>query len=345
MQSPQSPNMKVTGSKKGFHILTYILYIAIFVLLIASAYIALQINNNVSLQKPKAVSYTCQWCTNKGQCDASGITPWTSDAKGACGGSDGCCGSFSEVQPTPSSATGNCTIDYSAKCISLSGNCTGRTIRTFVGDYTKGCPNQGGSDQTAQSGSQYCANADYGKCVQVDLLGGGGVCDCKAGSATGTPVPAASNTPALTNTPTLTPTPTSAITATPTVTPAKSPTPAPTTAFSPTPTLSPTPIPPTTIPGTVSCGEKGCDTNTNPCKSGLVCVLANDGSKYCSVPALQAACVQNSTQASCCTNPTQPPPGLKAAATRVPTMPVTGGIPLPVIIIPPAILLLLGLLL
>lgn len=345
MQMPQTAKIKMQDTKKGFHFLTSFLYLAIFILLLASAYIALQINNNVSLQKPKATGekkYTCQWCTNEGQCRASGITPWTArndNVATACSGLDGCCGALTEVQPT---STGECTINYTAKCISLSGNCSGKTIRTFTGDYAKGCPNQGGSDVPASSGSQYCANADYGKCVQVDLLGGGGVCDCKAGSAS----PTVTNTPAASPTPSNTPTPTVTlvVSATPTLTPAISPTPSPTPVFSPTPTVTPVPNQPTATPVPNNCGTKGCDSSSNPCKNNLVCIQANDGSKYCSMPEFQTACALNPNQSSCCTSPTQPLLA-KAVATRVPTIPVTGGIPLPVIIIPPVVLLLLGLLL
>lgn len=152
------------------------------------------------------------------------------------------------VGVAPTIANAPCTVNYSGKCISLSGNCTGRSVRTFTGPYSGGCPNQGGSDQAAAGGGNYCANADYGKCVQVDLLKdgnkeGGGVCDCKAGSEqpTNTPTPTRTPTPTLPPSATNTPTPTR----TPTPTPSSTPTPTPTTppnqpTNTPAPTATPT---------------------------------------------------------------------------------------------------------
>lgn len=132
------------------------------------------------------------------------------------------------------------------------------------------------------------------------------------------------NTPAPSNTPTLTPTgtpftptptitPTGAITPTdePTSTPTKTSTPTLTPTLTLTPTRTPTTPPgqptntraPTATPIPVACGTKSCDNTVNPCRSGLECVQANDGSNYCSLPEFVDACKENPSQQSCCTAP------------------------------------------
>ena len=63
-----------------------------------------------------------------------------------------------------------------------------------------------------------------------------------------------------------------------------------------TPAPSATPIP-------VACGTKGCDNTTNPCRDGLICVQANDGSNYCALPEFQTACRENPSHVDCCTAP------------------------------------------
>ena len=66
----------------------------------------------------------------------------------------------------------------------------------------------------------------------------------------------------------------------------------------------PTPIAtsaPTATPIPVACGTKSCDDSTNPCRSGLNCVQATDGSNYCSLPEFEAACKASPSQSSCCT--------------------------------------------
>ena len=67
-----------------------------------------------------------------------------------------------------------------------------------------------------------------------------------------------------------------------------------------------TPTPEVTIasistPIPVACGTKSCDIATNPCRSGLVCVQADDGSNYCTLPEFESACKSNPSQVSCCT--------------------------------------------
>lgn len=103
-------------------------------------------------------------------------------------------------------------------------------------------------------------------------------------TATPTPTtyPSDTPTPTRTPTPTQTPTPTEGLTATPTPT------------STPGPTATPIPVP---------CGTKSCDNTTNPCKSGLVCIQANDGSNYCSMPEYKDTCKQNPSYNNCCTSP------------------------------------------
>ncbi|OGK17424.1 hypothetical protein A2774_05440 [Candidatus Roizmanbacteria bacterium RIFCSPHIGHO2_01_FULL_39_12c] len=68
--------------------------------------------------------------------------------------------------------------------------------------------------------------------------------------------------------------------------------------------LTPTAAPdPTETPIPLACGTKSCDDETNPCKEGLVCVQADDGSNYCSQSNYQTACKADPSQESCCTAP------------------------------------------
>lgn len=61
----------------------------------------------------------------------------------------------------------------------------------------------------------------------------------------------------------------------------------------PTSTPTPTPIP-------LECGIKGCDNSTNPCKSSLTCIQANNGSNYCTMAEFSNACKSNPSVSSCC---------------------------------------------
>ena len=136
--------------------------------------------------------------------------------------------------------------------------------------------------------------------------------------------PTATLTPPVTNTPT--PTPTGYVTSTPTPTPTATPTVTVTPTITPTSTPGPSATPtngPTATPIPVGCGTKGCDNAANPCRSGLTCVQANDGSNYCSLPEFQQACKDSPSQTSCCTAPgTSSTPTLTTAPK--PTIPQTG---------------------
>lgn len=122
---------------------------------------------------------------------------------------------------------------------------------------------------------------------------------------TPTPTPLISNTPTPTATPTNTPTPTETpvITNTPTPTATNTPTPTGTPVITNTPTATPTNTP---TPVSVACGTKDCDSATNPCQSGFVCVQSTNGSNYCSVQAYVSACQANPSYNSCCTAPGAP---------------------------------------
>ena len=349
----------VYKKKRDKYTAFFIGFLIVFTLLVVFIATQLQYQRNVSLQKPKA---ECP-CNS---CPAGLAGP---DAYCGCVGPNGA--GYINVHrqsycTNPTGSTEPCTINYSDKCIILTGNCSGRTVRTFTGPYGGGCPNQGGSDQPAAGGNSYCANASYGQCVQVDLLGGGGKCDCKPGNNTQinntpTPLPTPTVPPNIVLTPTSPPAITT-LTPTPTKTPTATPTP--TSAPSATPTTAPTPttsVPtPTLVPNT--CGTKGCDNTTNPCRSGLICMQASDGSNYCAMPDYQTACSANPSQTTCCTaptptsvqmvsNPTPTPTEIllaqsvnTPAPTKVPTIPSTGA-PAPWIFLSaPLGLLLLGLL-
>lgn len=108
-------------------------------------------------------------------------------------------------------------------------------------------------------------------------------------------------------------------------------TPAPTTPVSPPPTSPPAP----TTPASLVCGATPCSA-TAQCQSGLVCITANNGSAYCSMPAYQAACKLTPGVSSCCQAPavlTSTPsatmipsatPTRKPTPTRAPTIPAPG---------------------
>src|SRR3989344_7889713 len=106
---------------------------------------------------------------------------------------------------------------------------------------------------------------------------------------------------------TVTPTPSEAEpTATPSAELTTTPEPTLTPTDTQTPTLTPEPTEtaasnPTATPIPVACGTKSCDNTTNPCRSGLSCVQANDGSNYCTLPEFQDGCKVNPSQSSCCT--------------------------------------------
>ncbi len=114
---------------------------------------------------------------------------------------------------------------------------------------------------------------------------------------TGTLVP--TNTPTITITPTQTPTGTLVPTNTPTITLTPTQT--------PTGTLVPTNTPtPTTV--VLGCGYTPCDDNDRPCSSGLTCISADNGNRYCSQPSYVDACKINPGYTSCCTAPQGPSP-------------------------------------
>ncbi|MFZ5376361.1 MAG: LPXTG cell wall anchor domain-containing protein [Patescibacteria group bacterium] len=88
---------------------------------------------------------------------------------------------------------------------------------------------------------------------------------------------------------------------TPTRRPSVSPTPtrgpSPTPSRTPTPSSTPTP---TATPAPSECGYTPC-TDDNSCAGELVCVTANNGNNYCSLPQYRTACIASPSVASCCT--------------------------------------------
>ncbi len=71
----------------------------------------------------------------------------------------------------------------------------------------------------------------------------------------------------------------------------------------PTPTSTPTPSP---TPVINECGYTPCTTDAS-CNDGLICVTANDGDKYCSLPEYEDACIANPGVEACCNEPTPTP--------------------------------------
>lgn len=129
-------------------------------------------------------------------------------------------------------------------------------------------------------------------------------------SNTPTPTVKVSKTPTPTQSVSNTPTPTKTITNTPTptdqprscrivITPKRiTPTATPTTQISNTPTPTGT-ITVTPTPGNLYCGSVGCQDN-NDCGSGLSCVTADDGKKYCSKLNRLDQCADNPNAENCC---------------------------------------------
>lgn len=199
-----------------------------------------------------------------------------------------------------------------------------RTVTCWNGEV-KNCTFQTkfSYDPCADSHVDDSCGSNYGgpSCTQCgeQIIGD---CDCPAQPPTATPVPLPTSTPTpysppptiylptpiptSTTTPINTPTPTT--TPIPTNTP--TPTPIPTTppgqpTNTPAPTATNTPGPSAT-PVPVLCGTKDCDNTTNPCRSGYICVQANDGSNYCTSPDFQTACKANPSYNNCCTAPGAP---------------------------------------
>jgi hypothetical protein len=67
------------------------------------------------------------------------------------------------------------------------------------------------------------------------------------------------------------------------------------------------------------CGQFGCNDN-NDCEGEAICITADNGAKYCSMPAYQDACGDNPTTNNCCEE--QPPvqPELPRAGSVPPTL-------------------------
>ncbi len=237
------------------------------------------------------------------------------------------------------------TAEISPKYAAACGDCG-----TQVYDSTQTCPD---------GRVRYCHDT---KAWTSDINNCAGQCElCMdqlacSGTSCGTtptpppPPPPPPNTPTPTPTTKPTPTPTTPPTPTPTTPqstptptqPANTPTPTevPPTG-TPTPTSIPNATPTPTVPiGTLTCGTKGCRDNSNPCQSGLTCVVGPD-ENYCSLPQLSQTCAANPNQANCCTLPTTPTPTLLAAR---PTLIKTGTSKNLLYLIPAGIVLL-GLLL
>lgn len=82
------------------------------------------------------------------------------------------------------------------------------------------------------------------------------------------------------------------------------------------------PATPTKQPAVSSCGEI-CDDATAPCSSGLTCVAANDGKKYCAQTGLENACKETPNKTACCSIPTNTPAPSTTTAPS-PTPPACG---------------------
>lgn len=193
-----------------------------------------------------------------------------------------------QPQTIPSRATDlSCRVD-SAFC-SFSSDDTATSFKVEIIDKSTGekIVSKTTPDKTvyftSKIGHTYeCSVIPINACGQGSAASGQTTC-----FADTTPIPTPTDTP---------PTPT------PTV-PEDSPTPT----LTPPPDLTQTPTSSpqaTSTPPPQSCAAKSCDNTSNPCASGLICIQANDGSNYCTLPEFQDACRDNPGESTCCTAPT-----------------------------------------
>lgn len=203
------------------------------------------------------------------------------------------------------------------------GNCGGTDPAGLVGQFpacgttatcttAQSCTIQTASG-TGEGSCQLSGNAPSCSVYQLDCLNGiypnasiidGSIAfDCSGCSS---PASSPTLTPTLpVTTPSLTPSPSPAASITPSVSPSPSPTLPLSPSPSPNPTKTPTPTPtltpgPSATPVPVACGSKSCENTTNPCKAGLICQQANDGSNYCTLPEFKEACKKDPNLTTCC---------------------------------------------
>lgn len=259
-------------------------------------------------------------CPMQGQTQVCKNGQWTCGIPCTAGDlGSGCCnGSTLGHQVRDANCRITCSGNYGACNISptkapvLPGSCT--TCSTFESQCTAA-----GGTVTTNNGIKFCGYGGTATCAGVTGGGGdpclnnGGICTgtsiqkCKCGDSyigvnTGANCTQACSTAGIvctnntcTNTegPESTPLPTN---------PIKLPT--------------STPIP-TTPPSPLACGEI-CGQGV-ACASGLTCVSAVNGGKYCSMPALAAACSANPSMGSCCATSTIPPTQTPTPTPKAPT--------------------------
>jgi len=241
---------------------------------------------------------------------------------------------FCTVKLTNGKTQGLCISDSST------GGCNGAAIDA-------GYSVQTGGGNMASSGGWLCPPGTVGQCVGYNgqSIGAGkppscfcGIIQIDGGQYDGTYQSTCgcnkSEQTAMETTlvGTIIPTPTGMVTDTPvpTATGTISDTPVPTaTGIIPTATgVAPTStgVPAATLtPVPVLCGTKGCDNATSPCRSGLSCVQASDGSNYCTNPDFVVACKANPSYTACCTAPgSSTPTEIVVAKSTVAPAPVTG---------------------
>lgn len=200
--------------------------------------------------------------------------------------------------------------DYSGTgdvCTASGGQWVGN-LCWMGGSATCAGPGQGGGDPCAANGG-ICSGTNVIRCQcgNAWVAGkAGSSCSDLCGEAnlncdddctpTNPPRNPTNPPPNPTNTPTPRPT------RTPTPTPSAPPSPTPTLPPNVTPTVTPT-IVPTIIPG---CGFGPCTDNSG-CDEDLICVTADNGNSYCSLPEYEAACILEPGVEACCTAPTTTP--------------------------------------
>lgn len=263
---------------------------------------------------PSPVTDPCKTSVPSGSCPLQGQVKVCKNGVWSCGvpcttgnlGSKCCNGSVEGRQVRDANCRITCEGSYGACSITVTptpikpGTCT--SCSTFANQ----CTTAGGT-VTSANGIEFCGYGGTATCAGVTGGGGdpcinnGGICSgtsiqkCKCGNSyvavnMGADCDSACSTAGI---------PCNNSTCTNTEQPGSTPLPT-------NPVQIPTATPmPTTPPTPLACGEI-CGAGV-PCATGLTCVTANNGGKYCSMPALTNACVQNPSLGSCCATSTTPP--------------------------------------
>jgi len=283
-----------------------------------------------SCSVPTPVTDPCKSAVPSGSCPLQGQIKVCKNGVWSCGipcapgnmGSKCCNGATEGRQVRDNNCRITCEGNYGACSITVTPTPIKPGTCTSCSTFALQCTTAGGTVTTA-NGISFCGYGGTATCAGVVGGGGdpcvnnGGICaetsiqKCKCGNSyiavnTGANCDAACSTAGI-----------SCTSSTCTNTEGPGSTPLPT-----NPVRIPTATPmPTTPPTPLACGEI-CGAGV-PCAAGLTCVTANNGGKYCSMPALTNACVQNPSLGSCCATSTVAPTVTPTPTIRIPTPTIT----------------------